>query len=408
MSAPQEEGTKEQLITPWEVQGATGEDGEQESVDYEKLVAQFGSRLIDDALLQRFQAAIGEDKPLHPFIRRGLIFSHRDFSKVLECVEHKKPMYLYTGRGASSTAMHVGHLVPFMTCQWLQEVFDCPIVIQMTDDEKYLWKNLTPEDARHFMRENVKDIIACGFKPEKTFIFANTDYVGHMYPTILQIQRFVTFNQVKGIFGFDDSTCIGKIAFPAVQAAPSFSKSFPHIFGTSKKGKDVQCLIPCAIDQDPYFRMTRDVAPRMKCKKPALLHAKFFPALQGSSTKMSASDDTTAIYLTDTPKKIKTKINKYAFSGGGVTAEEQREKGANLEVDVSIQYLTFLLPDDNKLEEIKAAYKAGKMLTGEVKAVLIELLQEIVAKHQAARAQVTEEMVDEFMAVRDMTKCYNF
>ena len=45
--------------------------------------------------------------------------------------------------------------------------------------------------------------------------------------------------------------------------------------------KDVTCLIPCAIDQDPYFRMTRDVAPVLKFKKPALLHSTFFPALQG-------------------------------------------------------------------------------------------------------------------------------
>ena len=66
--------------------------------------------------------------------------------------------------------------------------------------------------------------------------------------------------------------------FPAVQAAPSFSSSFPFIFGGKK---DVTCLIPCAIDQDPYFRMTRDVAPVLKFKKPALLHSTFFPSLQG-------------------------------------------------------------------------------------------------------------------------------
>ena len=38
----------------------------------------------------------------------------------------------------------------------------------------------------------------------------------------------------------------GKYAFPAVQAAPSFSSSFPDIFGDHE---DLQCLIPCAIDQ---------------------------------------------------------------------------------------------------------------------------------------------------------------
>eukprot|EP00882_Tetradesmus_deserticola_P033290 GHRQ01038013.1.p1 GENE.GHRQ01038013.1~~GHRQ01038013.1.p1 ORF type:complete len:138 (+),score=32.10 GHRQ01038013.1:390-803(+) len=57
--------------------------------------------------------------------------------------------------------------------------------------------------------------------------------------------------QVRGIFGLTQDDNIGKIGFPAVQAAPSFPGVFPHIFGDRK---DVRCLIPCAIDQDPYFR----------------------------------------------------------------------------------------------------------------------------------------------------------
>jgi tryptophanyl-tRNA synthetase len=61
-------------------------------------------------------------------------------------------------------------------------------------------------------------------------------------------------NQVRGIFGLTPEDNIGKIAFPAVQAAPSFPGCFPHIFGDRK---DVKCLIPCAIDQDPYFRWGR-------------------------------------------------------------------------------------------------------------------------------------------------------
>ena len=65
-------------------------------------------------------------------------------------------------------------------------------------------------------------------------------------------------NQVRGIFGFNMESNIGKIAFPAVQAAPSFPTSFPHMFGNRR---DMRCLIPCAIDQDPYFRMTRCALP---------------------------------------------------------------------------------------------------------------------------------------------------
>ncbi len=69
-----------------------------------------------------------------------------------------------------------------------------------------------------------------------------------MYPNIVKIQKCVTTSQVKAIFGFTDSDNIGKYAYPAVQAAPSFSSSFPHIFG---RNSNVRCLIPCAIDQVP-------------------------------------------------------------------------------------------------------------------------------------------------------------
>lgn len=145
---------------------------------------------------------------------------------------------------------------------------------------------------------------------------------------MVRIQKCVTYNQIKGIFGFGDSDAIGKISFPATQASPSFSSSFPFIFGNRK---NVPCLIPCAIDQvslvngknyvllirstflsqDPYFRMTRDVAPRLGYVKPALIHSTFFPALQGAQTKMSASDPNSSIFLTDTPKVLKTKVNFY-------------------------------------------------------------------------------------------------
>lgn len=60
--------------------------------------------------------------------------------------------------------------------------------------------------------------------------------------------------------------------------------------------------------KDPYFRMTRDVAPRLGYPKPALLHSIFFPALQGTRSKMSASDPNSSIFLTDTDNQIKTKV----------------------------------------------------------------------------------------------------
>ncbi|XP_052700474.1 tryptophan--tRNA ligase, cytoplasmic-like [Crassostrea angulata] len=386
---------EDDVVNPWEVatSSATG-------VDYDRLIKRFGSTKIDDALLQRIEKVTG--KPVHHLLRRGKFFSQRDMHIILDLYEQKKPFYLYTGRGPSSDSMHMGHLIPFIFTKWLQDTFDVPLVIQLTDDEKYLWKDLTLEQANHMAFENAKDIIACGFDIEKTFIFSDLDFISNspaFYRNMCRVQKLVTYNQVRGIFGFGDSDCIGKISFPAIQASPSFSSSFPEIFNGRS---DIPCLIPCAIDQDPYFRMTRDVAPRMNCLKPALIHSTFFPALQGAQTKMSASDPTSSIFVTDSDKQIKDKINKYAFSGGGATVEEHKEKGGNCDVDVSFQYLTFFMEDDDRLEEIRKTYTSGELLTGFLKKELVEILQKLVGEHRQRRASLTDDVVKQFMTPRKL------
>jgi tryptophanyl-tRNA synthetase len=151
-------------------------------------------------------------------------------------------------------------------------------------------------------------------------------------------------------------------------------------------------------------------------------------------------------------------IKKYAFSGGQETLEEHRAKGGNCDIDVAYQYLSFFMDDDAELERIRVVracvripvqdcrcvdarvgytlhtyvctvcenaaragrtdrcatpmcavrrvdpqeYTSGRMLTGELKGILIKVLQELVAAHQKARAAVTDEMVEAFMAMRRM------
>ena len=290
-----------QVVTPWDVDA---EDG----VDYDKLVEQFGSTKIPPEMVERMEKVTGHKA--HRYLRRGYFFSHRDLDVILDAYEKGEKFFLYTGRGPSSGSLHMGHLIPFTFTAWLQKVFDVPLVIQLTNDEKFLFKDQTLEESEIMAWENAKDIIACGFDVTKTFIFTNTDYIKEMYPQILKVQKCVTYNQVRGIFGFTGSDNIGKSAFPAIQAVPSFSETFPVVLG-GRKG--LRCLIPHAIDQDPYFRMTRDVAPRIGYLKPASMHSKFFPALQGSTTKMSASKASTTIYISDSPDDIANKIKKYAF-----------------------------------------------------------------------------------------------
>jgi tryptophanyl-tRNA synthetase len=382
----------EDVVTPFNI--TAGEKG----VDYDKLVAKFGCQFVTGDHVAQFEELTGQRA--HHLLRRGIYFAHRDLDVILTTFRERKPFYLYTGRGPSSLALHLGHLIPFIFNKWMQDVFNVPLLIQVTDDEKYLYRpELSYDDVQHFAKENIRDIIACGFDVQKTFIFTDTSYIHRLYPNFLRMQKHTTLNQIEGCFGFTGSDNVGKWAYPPLQAVPSFCNSFPEVFGTRT---DVPCLIPEAIDQDPYFRMTRDVAPRIGYLKPAVLHAKFFPALQGLNSKMSASDENSAIYLSDTPEVIAKKITSYAFSGGGRSLKEHREKGANLQVDVPFQYLTYFMEDDARLEEIRDKYGRGEMLTKEVKTDTIRVLTELVVEHQRKRSLVTDEMIAEFMRPRSL------
>ncbi len=70
-------------------------------------------------------------------------------------------------------------------------MFDVPLVIQLTDDEKYLWKDLSLDECHRYAVENARDIIACGFDVSKTFIFSDLDYMGYKYSLLFILQRFM-------------------------------------------------------------------------------------------------------------------------------------------------------------------------------------------------------------------------
>ena len=97
---------------------------------------------------------------------------------------------------------------------------------------------------------------------------------------------------------------------------------------------------------------------------------------------MSASNNESSIFMTDTPKQIQTKINKYAFSGGQATLEEHRRLGGDPEVDVPYQYISFFMEDDKELEDLAVEYRSGRLLTGEMKKKCIELMQKVVREFQ--------------------------
>ena len=356
------------IVTPWHVEG---------EIDYDKLIKRFGTQKISEQLLGRIEKMAGGS---HFMLKRGIFFSHRDMNKILDEYEKGNKFFLYTGRGPSGHT-HIGHLVPWVFAKWLQDKFGVNMYFQLTDDEKFYAKqNLTLEDTKKFAYENALDFIALGFKPDNTKILIDTQNIQTLYPIAAQIAKKVNFSNTKAVFGFENDTNVGMIFYTSLQSAPCFIENKP-------------VLIPLGVDQDPHFRITRDVAPKIGKPKPALIHNIMIPALQGAGGKMSASDDNSTIYTTDSPDDVKKKINKYAFSGGQPDVEEHRKKGGNPDIDVSYQYLRiFFESDDNKLKQIYDDYKSGKMLTGELKAILIEKINQFLKVHQEKREKARDQM----------------
>ncbi|MBI2673131.1 tryptophan--tRNA ligase [Candidatus Woesearchaeota archaeon] len=352
-------------VTPWKVEGA---------IDYNKLVKEFGTKLIDKALLKRIE----KYSKLNPMLRRGFVFSHRDLDLVLNDYSSGEGFFLYTGR-APSGPMHIGHLMPFYITKWFQDAFKVNLYIQIPDEEKFLAKKeLTLEEVDKWVIDNILDIIAVGFDPDRTFIFQDREYIKGLYTIACRIAKKVNISTAKAVFGFNNESNIGIMFYPIMQNVPTFFEK--------KRG-----LIPSAIDQDPYWRIQRDIAEGMGYFKTAAVHCRFLPPLTGIEGKMSTSESDTAIYLHDSQEDVRKKIMKYAFSGGQATIEEHRKKGGNPEIDVSFQWLSiFFEEDDTKLKKIHDDYKSGKMLTSELKAILVNKINDFLRDHARKKADAVK------------------
>ena len=170
----------------------------------------------------------------------------------------------------------------------------------ITDDEKFLFKEkLTQLQVYQFAMDNAKDIISVGFDVRKTvfffFFFIDSEfftsgYNRHFWLNATEFEKRITNNQVRGAFGFHGSTNIGSNAFAARHCVAAFASSYPFIWGNDAKAYHrsaklaaMPCLIPCAIDRDPYFRLVRENCSRMEqpSPKPALIHSKFLTARHG-------------------------------------------------------------------------------------------------------------------------------
>ncbi len=341
------------VVTPWEVEG---------EIDYNKLLEYFGVDRITDDMIEEVRRLVGD---VHPFLRRQIFYAHRDFDKALKEYASGQKFFLYTGIAPSKGPMHFGHLVPFLFTRWMQRAFDVNLYIMIPDEEKYLAKKVDSLRAVDERVRAVERVIASlGFDPDRTFLFRDREYIKHLYDAAVVVARRINFSVARAVFGFGGDTSIGLIFYPALQIVPTlFENNRP--------------VIPCAIDQDPYWRIQRDIAEKIGYKKTSTVLSKFMPGLDGPTGKMSASKPESTIFVTDDEQTVKRKIMN-AFTGGQPTVKEQREKGGNPEICSVYKWHTLFTEDDRELAEIYHDCKSGDLLCGECKLRLLKKVQGVL------------------------------
>jgi len=371
-------GSKEEMkVTPWEVEG---------EIDYKRLIKEFGIKpLALEGLSKEFN-----DNTL---FRRGIVFAHRDFGTIAGCIKDKKPFVMMTGLMPTGK-FHLGHMLLAQQMIFYQKL-GARLYIAVADLEAYNARGQSIEESRKIaIEEYILNYIALGLKPEKCEIYFQSDRssdgkkAGAYYRLQNLLARHLTFNEFKAVYG---EITPGKMVSALLQASDMLHPQLPEFEGK------IPVIVPVGIDQDPHLRLARDVSQRIK---PAFVQLSstyhvFMPGL--GKGKMSSSDETSFIAMTDSAKEVEKKIKKYAFSGGRDTIEEHRKSGGNPDVDISFQYLKmFFEPDDAKLKKIEQDYKSGKMLTSELKEYLIKKINVFLAEHQKKREQARKQ-IDKFL-----------
>ncbi len=363
-------------IDPWGKEGVK---------DYEKISKEFG--------ISSFSSVMKKLKNPHLLMRRGIVFGHRDFDRI---VSAKEGYAMMTGLMPSGK-FHLGHKTLADQIIYHQKELGAKVFLCVADIEAYNMRLANMEKLRETaIEEYLLNYIALGLEPKNCdfyFQSSRSEDAGKanaFYRLCGMAGKKVTMNELRAIYG---ELSPGKIMSVMTQVSDILHPQLPEFGGI----KNV--VIPVGIDQDPHIRLSRDIAARFEkelgFKLPGATYHEFMKGLGGG--KMSSSDPASYIALTDDPKSIKKKVNKYAFSGGKETVEEHRKHGGDTCVDVSYQYLYAQFEsDDKKIKKIKEDYESGKMLSGEMKQILIEKLEKFLTEHQEKREKA-EDQVHKFL-----------
>ena len=322
-----------------------------------------------------------KEKPDVYTFKSDLIYSHRDFDKFFAALKRGEKCAIVSGFNASGT-IHMGHKAVFDTNLYFQKKYGIPIFIPISDDESYVAKKVkTQEEALENSLKLAKELLAYGFDPKKTYIIIDQIFT-NIYNLAIKLSTHVTLSEIKATYGYNMEDNPGLFFYPAIQSA--------HIIFPQEKFGIKNVLVPIGPDEDAHLRICRDIAGRMGYNKPAVLHARFLPGLDGEKMSKSRAN---AIFLRDDEKTAIKKINQ-AYSGGAKTIEEHRKYGGKPEEDVPIFFLSRFFLNEKESDDLKNKYRKGKILSSEVKKLFANKAVAFLKEFQSKVKSVSQVDLD--------------
>ena len=341
--------------------------------DYQRLYEEFGIEPFSPLLSRLSEPSL--------YMRRGIVFGHRDFGRILEVMQTHGGFAVLSGIKPTGE-FHLGTLMTGMEIIYFQkhgaQTFYCIADIEAYEDNRIPFD----KSAKNAV-DNLADMLALGLDPKKTYVYRQSKELRVKDLAIL-LGRPVTLATMKAVYG---ERRIGLYLSALIQAGDILLPQLED-FGGPKP-----TVVPVGVDQDPHLRFTRDLS-RVFSRKygfvpPSSTYHKLIKGLDGSP-KM-AKRLRNYFTLNEKPEAIAEKVSN-AFTGGRPSVKEQRELGGVPDICPVYEICLFhFVEDDDAIRKTYDACKTGKLLCGEHKEQVIDCVLRFVKEHKKRKEKFLEK-----------------
>ncbi len=342
--------------------------------DYDRLYEEFG--------IQPFKPLLKQVPNPSMYMRRNVIFGHRDFQSILDAIKNHENFAVMSGIKPTGE-FHLGTLMTAREVIYFQQqgatAFYCIADVEAYEDNKIPF-----EKSEKFAVGNVADLLAMGFDPKVGCIYRQSREQ-RVKDLAIVFGRGATLATMKAIYG---ERHIGLYLAALIQAGDILMPQLEDFEGPKPT------VVPVGVDQDPHLRFTRDLAAKFRQEYNFILPSSTFHKLLKSldgSPKMSKRDPMSYFTLNEKTETIAKKISN-AFTGGRPTVEEQRKLGGIPEICPIYELDMYqFVEDDDTVVNTYHDCRSGKLLCGEHKEKTIEIVSKFVKDHQQRRTRYIDE-----------------